>query len=99
MEKENKYSSIDAMTERYLADRNDNEAISFLKDAAMESEESRKRIRGNIELWFSSSESGRSARFNKDAAYARFLSSKAARQDEGRRNRRNLLGNTLQKAS
>lgn len=92
MEKENKYSRIDVMTERYLVDRNDNEAISFLKDAAMESEESRKRIRRNIELWFSSSESGRGARFNKDAAYARFLSRKTARQDEGKGSRRNMLG-------
>lgn len=64
-------TDIDAMTERYLADRNDTEAISFLKDAAMESEDNRLRIRRNLELWFSSSADDKQ-HFDKKAAFERF---------------------------
>lgn len=69
-------TEIDAMTERYIADRNDMEAISFLKDAAIESEDNRLRIRRNLELWFSSSANGQS--FDKAAAYERFCKQTAA---------------------
>ncbi len=78
MKKENnmkrKYNNadIDAMTERYIADRNDMEAINFLKDAAMESEDNRLRIRRNLELWFSSSTDDNKQQFDKAAAYERF---------------------------
>ena len=78
------HSDIDAMTERYLADRNDKEAISFLKDAATESEESRMRIRRNMELWFASAAAGGDAHFNTDAAFARF-----SKRTAGMRNTRN----------
>lgn len=64
-------TDIDAMTERYLADRNDTEAISFLKNAAMESEGNRLKIRRSLELWFSSIDNSEQ-QFDKEAAFERF---------------------------
>ena len=49
MQREEKYEQIDKMAERYLADRSDREAIVFLRDAALESDDYRRRIRHIIE--------------------------------------------------
>ena len=53
MQREEKYEQIDKMAERYLADRSDREAIVFLRDAALESDDYRRRIRHIIEIDFS----------------------------------------------
>lgn len=50
MQREEKYEQIDKMAERYLADRSDREAIVFLHDAALESDDYRRRIRHIIEI-------------------------------------------------
>ena len=72
MNNDNIHRDIDAMIERYLADRQDKEAIEELKRKALESEESCSYIRKKLEGAFYVEANVSRVDFDKDEAYSRF---------------------------
>lgn len=64
---------VDALIARYLADRNDVEAMASLRAEAESSPEQREYIRQQLEIWLSSAACGGGPRFDSDAAYRRLL--------------------------
>lgn len=72
MNNDNIHRDIDAMIERYLADRQDMEAIEELKRKALESEESCSYIRKKLEGAFYVEANVSRVDFDKDKAYSRF---------------------------
>lgn len=67
------YDILDEMTERYLSDNNDEEAVRTLTEAAKASEEYRVYIQNRLEVCFSSAIASSTENFDKDKAYERFL--------------------------
>ena len=83
MQREEKYEQIDKMAERYLADRSDREAIVFLRDAALESDDYRRRIRHIIEIDFSSAVASSADGYDKEQAYHRFCDRASSKGNTG----------------
>lgn len=83
MQREEKYEQIDKMAERYLADRSDREAIVFLHDAALESDDYRRRIRHIIEIDFSSAVASSADGYDKEQAYHRFCDRASSKGNTG----------------
>lgn len=67
------YDILDEMTERYITDNTDHEAVRILTEAARESEEYRIYIQNRLEVSFSSAVASSAEVFDKDKAYERFL--------------------------
>ena len=72
MNNDNIHRDIDAMIERYLANRQDTEAIEELKRKALENEESCNYIRKKLEGAFYVEANVSRVDFDKDEAYRRF---------------------------
>lgn len=83
MQREEKYEQIDKMAELYLADRSDREAIVFLRDAALESDDYRRRIRHIIEIDFSSAVASSADGYDKEQAYHRFCDRASSKGNTG----------------